>query len=234
MEKSRTAKYFKYAIGEIFLVVIGILIALQINNWNQENIDRKYEIFMLKETGSSLVADIQNLKSTLDYLETVQKSARALAIMQDDNDHSQESLNYHFDMVRGSDVRVKFNSSPYQSIKSNGLNKISNAKLRSDLALLYEILLRSAEVEINENIGEQLNDRDDFLRNVFEVKTKPDSTNGITTEFVINHEMISNDPDFDKFLSLSGGFIPQAKWIMNKTIDQMEKVKAEIDAELKE
>jgi len=35
MEKNKTGKYLKYAIGEIILVVIGILIALQINNWNQ-------------------------------------------------------------------------------------------------------------------------------------------------------------------------------------------------------
>lgn len=33
--ENKTGKYFKYAIGEIVLVVIGILIALQINNWNQ-------------------------------------------------------------------------------------------------------------------------------------------------------------------------------------------------------
>ena len=37
MEKNKTGKYFKYAIGEIVLVVIGILIALQINNWNELN-----------------------------------------------------------------------------------------------------------------------------------------------------------------------------------------------------
>ncbi len=36
MEKNKTAKYLKYAIGEIVLVVIGILIALQINNWNED------------------------------------------------------------------------------------------------------------------------------------------------------------------------------------------------------
>jgi hypothetical protein len=35
--KGKTTKYFKYAIGEIILVVIGILIALQINNWNENN-----------------------------------------------------------------------------------------------------------------------------------------------------------------------------------------------------
>ena len=37
METGKTGKYFKYAIGEIILVVIGILIALQINNWNENN-----------------------------------------------------------------------------------------------------------------------------------------------------------------------------------------------------
>jgi len=36
MEKNNTGKYIKYALGEIVLVVIGILIALQINNWNEE------------------------------------------------------------------------------------------------------------------------------------------------------------------------------------------------------
>lgn len=37
MEKNKTAKYFKYTLGEIILVVIGILIALQINNLNQKS-----------------------------------------------------------------------------------------------------------------------------------------------------------------------------------------------------
>ena len=36
MEKNKTGKYLKYAFGEIILVVIGILIALQINNWNEK------------------------------------------------------------------------------------------------------------------------------------------------------------------------------------------------------
>ena len=36
--QNKTSKYFKYAIGEILLVVIGILIALQINNWNSNRV----------------------------------------------------------------------------------------------------------------------------------------------------------------------------------------------------
>jgi hypothetical protein len=44
--ENKTGKYLKYAIGEIVLVVIGILIALSINNWN--------EISKNKKTGNKL------------------------------------------------------------------------------------------------------------------------------------------------------------------------------------
>ena len=48
MEKNKTGKYLKYAIGEIVLVVIGILIALQINNYDIQKQDEKIEqIYLL-------------------------------------------------------------------------------------------------------------------------------------------------------------------------------------------
>jgi hypothetical protein len=43
MAKHKTGKYFKYAIGEIILVVIGILIALSINNWNETQKEKHNE-----------------------------------------------------------------------------------------------------------------------------------------------------------------------------------------------
>jgi len=49
METGKTGKYFKYAIGEIILVVIGILIALQINNWNNKRLDNLKEKSILNE-----------------------------------------------------------------------------------------------------------------------------------------------------------------------------------------
>ena len=48
MEQNKTSKYFKYAIGEVVLVVIGILIALQINNWNENRKDGVKEQIILK------------------------------------------------------------------------------------------------------------------------------------------------------------------------------------------
>jgi len=47
--ENKTAKYFKYAIGEIILVVIGILIALQINNWNENRKESLEESSILQD-----------------------------------------------------------------------------------------------------------------------------------------------------------------------------------------
>ena len=54
MKKNKTGKYFKYAIGEIVLVVIGILIALQINNLNEAKKTRIKEVSYLKNIKSDL------------------------------------------------------------------------------------------------------------------------------------------------------------------------------------
>ncbi|MCJ7468017.1 MAG: DUF6090 family protein [Maribacter sp.] len=61
MEKNKTGKYLKYAFGEIVLVVIGILIALQINNWNEERKERILE----REIYENLLTDIQEDLITL-------------------------------------------------------------------------------------------------------------------------------------------------------------------------
>jgi hypothetical protein len=59
--ENKTGKYFKYAIGEIVLVVIGILIALQINNWNENRIDRKQERVLLVQLKSEFESNLNQL-----------------------------------------------------------------------------------------------------------------------------------------------------------------------------
>jgi Family of unknown function (DUF6090) len=67
MEKNKTGKYLKYAIGEIVLVVIGILIALSINNWNEERKDSILEKYYLNRLIDDLKADITEIDSTAKY-----------------------------------------------------------------------------------------------------------------------------------------------------------------------
>lgn len=70
MEKNKTGKYFKYAIGEIVLVVIGILIALSINNWNENRKNNHKEI--------AILLNLKNEFSTnkTDLIETIERNSR--------------------------------------------------------------------------------------------------------------------------------------------------------------
>jgi hypothetical protein len=65
METGKTGKYFKYAIGEIILVVIGILIALSINTWNENNKSEKEANFQLSKLRDNLISDKAQLKAAI-------------------------------------------------------------------------------------------------------------------------------------------------------------------------
>ena len=66
MEQNKTGKYLKYAIGEIALVVIGILIALQINNWNEgRKATNKLHTYTQKLI-NDIVSDTINLNTLID------------------------------------------------------------------------------------------------------------------------------------------------------------------------
>lgn len=62
---NKTGKYFKYAIGEIILVVIGILIALQINNWNEGRKKSEKETILIKNIVDDLSSDTEHMNRAL-------------------------------------------------------------------------------------------------------------------------------------------------------------------------
>ncbi len=66
LSEGKTTKYFKYAIGEIVLVVIGILIALQINNWNQNRKTNKKEQALLVALNQELTNNLEELNRIIE------------------------------------------------------------------------------------------------------------------------------------------------------------------------
>ena len=78
IQENQMGKYFKYAIGEILLVVIGILIALQINNWNEHRKSLQDQ----KATIASLKLEFQkNLVDLEDNMNTIEKIINAGSIL---------------------------------------------------------------------------------------------------------------------------------------------------------
>ncbi|MDO1501172.1 DUF6090 family protein [Winogradskyella maritima] len=79
MEKNKTSRYLKYAIGEIILVVIGILIALQINNWNEKSKQDSEAQRMLKDLRKDVINDTIQLRDIYD--KTIKRDSNLIAII---------------------------------------------------------------------------------------------------------------------------------------------------------
>ena len=136
MEKNKTGKYFKYAIGEIILVVIGILIALQINNWNENSKSKTTEIYVLNEVVSNLKEDAIILKDIIKQREITKVSvANMLSYLQKEN-ISKDSLEK--DMINFLTFERYFPiNNAYDILKSKGL-QVSNNKLTSKISRYYD------------------------------------------------------------------------------------------------
>lgn len=94
LSENRFSKYLIYAIGEIILVVIGILIALQINNWNENQKARKAEIVLIKQLTKDLQKDAENLKAAIPRLKDKSAVVKQIYLETQNRASFDGSMNY--------------------------------------------------------------------------------------------------------------------------------------------
>jgi len=135
-DDNRPIKYARYAIGEIVLVVIGILIALQINNWNEQRKTKKFEDETLYLISQNLKNDSILLSRQLFQAKrAVNLTDRLLdAVAQKDYG---DSLNYWMGKIIVFE-RFKAQSSAFEILKSKGIESISDKELQLGLIAYYE------------------------------------------------------------------------------------------------
>ncbi len=85
METNKIGKYFKYAIGEIVLVVIGILIALQLNNWNEARKLNDNQLAYLDNLKKEVIQNDKELKIKIDQHKILDDNLIELASLMDPN-----------------------------------------------------------------------------------------------------------------------------------------------------
>jgi hypothetical protein len=142
MEKNKTGKYFKYAIGEIVLVVIGILIALSINNWNEKRKIKHKETIILKELLTSINSDLKAYESFSDLrLQRKKRGLDSLFAYIFNKKEIKDSLFIDFYTNMNQDIFVRFDNGPFEDLKSSGLDIISNDSLRTAINNAYTVKL---------------------------------------------------------------------------------------------
>ena len=138
MSENKTGKYLKYAIGEIVLVVIGILIALQINNWNEARKESVLELKILKSLELDLDENTQRIKQMMSSDSIlISRNKILIQLLKEDQSSYHDSLRIYF-----GNINTYFAFFPqvmaYESLKSEGVNLIKNDSLRFSIIKLFD------------------------------------------------------------------------------------------------
>jgi len=222
MEKNKTGRYLKYAIGEIVLVVIGILIALQINNWNNKRIETKEEISSYKNIKRQINDDKNVITGIIDYNDLHYKQYEYANKLIEQNDQSKidtlgkialKLYNYS-DFNRSSNI--------YQNLINSGeLKLLKNRDIVEQIQQLeetyiymnrmekihFEVIMSGTHMDIHESIK--------FINRTVR---NPKKLFGVGFQ---NH-----------FIAMMGIMIEKGE-IYNRAINEIEIITALIDEEIK-
>jgi hypothetical protein len=143
MEQNKTGKYFKYAIGEIVLVVLGILIALQINNWNENNKKRSEEITILENIKQDISFDQADVDYNIKYHFLYLKEERKLLAYLQKAPIPLDSINLNDAL--GVPLILALHESTFNNLQNNEVGILRNNTLRKKIARLYDFFATAAK-----------------------------------------------------------------------------------------
>jgi len=135
--ENKTGKYLKYAIGEIVLVVIGILIALQINNWNENRKLKLQEVGLLKDIQADLKASVNEIDRNIKANEITIYYNRIIAKYLKENLPYETVLDTAFGQITSWESPY-FTFTAYETLKNKGLDLIQNNDLKKAIVNIFE------------------------------------------------------------------------------------------------
>lgn len=224
LSKGKITTYFGYAIGEIFLVVIGILIALKVNTWNQNQQLQKNEITILKELQVELQSNLELSNSRLVGAEKVKKNIQLILNYFDyKTEMEKDSLYLLLELMRRKNT-FTVQTAAFESIKSKGFELISNDDLRLAVISLYDLNYAAYEKYYDTN-------EDDLNRSLHaEYETCCPSKKGVIVPD--NIEEFRKNRIFYNKLSLMYDVKDRYRQIMLQSIDKTNELINKIEVEI--
>ena len=132
LTENKFIKYLIYAIGEILLVVIGILIALQVNNWNEERKLRALELELLQEYQEELQYNYQELGTFQDNITKRLNHCRLIIDAIENESLYMDSLStYYYILTQRVGINLSYES--FNNLESQGKEIITQRPKRPRL-----------------------------------------------------------------------------------------------------
>jgi len=133
---NKTGKYIKYALGEIILVMIGILLALQVNNWNEEKKITNTELEILKVMRENLNSDLKDMNINVQFYMVRQNAAQVVLESLNNPLYKNDSLSFSYANLGLSPFFIE-TTSAYENLKSIGFETIKNDSLKERIMYIY-------------------------------------------------------------------------------------------------
>jgi hypothetical protein len=182
-------KTFKRAVGEVVMIVVGVLIALAASDWQQGRSERRAELDVLGELRTALNQDLEDLEAQVLRYERIDRRVSTLLEIMDSGAPYADSLDAYFGTLYGIDF-PRLNRAGYESLKSRGLDLISDDALRSQIARVYE----QSYARLDDALDSERMVILDLLRPYFLVHFKDLRFNVSATP--LDYGFVSTDPQF--------------------------------------
>ena len=138
LESGQSRKYLLYAIGEMILVIVGILIALQINNWNEYRKERGKEVEVLRSLAHNLESNRDHFSDLVSFAVTSNKSMDAVEYAFETLAMFEDSLSFHFNRLRLPYYNLNISRAGYETFKNAGFDIVQSESLRNEIIDLFE------------------------------------------------------------------------------------------------
>tara|TARA_R110001632_G_scaffold83134_2_gene184214 strand:- start:2750 stop:3496 length:747 start_codon:yes stop_codon:yes gene_type:complete len=227
-------RYFKYAIGEILLVVIGILIALQINNWNEKRKSSENELALLNSLKSEMMTSLKGLEYDYESSVEFRQSTRNIYYYIQNKPKLVDSMN--IDFYKSVQFDYSFpKTSTYETLKSGDLEIIKSDSLRMIITDIYE--------EDYERILKKVDTRRNAARLLFPyyqknfrtILVKSDSlSRGRALGIPNNYNLLINDPEYETLIFEANTGRNMASSDLRRTIKDIENCIKQIDSYLEQ
>ena len=213
LAENRVSRYLLYAAGEVFLIVVGILLALYLNNLNEERQTRSVEIKLLNELKS-------NLESNLLILErSLRTEEEYLAYNQQILDYLDNRKPYHEELDKAFGVyfwTVSTNpvSGGYEFLKSKGVDLITNDSLRNRISFVFEneFSILKNENEVWSNNLQQTISYPNHIQRFRRYYPDRQQSNGIEFARPYNYDLLLED---ETFKSINAEIVSNRMWNIN-------------------
>jgi hypothetical protein len=227
-DDNKPLKYARYAIGEIVLVMIGILLALQVNNWNEDRKSLKFEKRILIDLHNTIIDDYASLERSIRENELSKNSCEIILSHFNDNIPYNDSLAFHFENAH---LRWKSSAtiSAYERAKSYGLDFIKDDSTR---ILLTKIFVG------NNNFSQTLDEREAlyFYNSAVPILTSlfKSTEVALSKEFIegnhipYDYEILKENKEYRTILKTTVGYRKNTIWWMNYRFRQMKSLEKKL------